>query len=73
MAKNPGGNDRHVGSVDESDGKRRFAPAGKVHRYESGANTAGMNQRSPSTPPQPGGTSRSDGPRRPGSGNEGRG
>jgi hypothetical protein len=62
MSKLSNPNARNVGAIDDSDGRRNFGSAGKVHRYESGANTRGMSQRSPSAP-APGersGVSRSD-------------
>jgi hypothetical protein len=62
-----GGTGHHVNPQRESFGK-----AGKVYRYDSGANTHGVSQRAPKNPPEtPGG--RSDGPYRRGSGREGRG
>jgi hypothetical protein len=66
MAKQPDGNARNVGSIDESDGRRSFGSAPKVHKYNSGDNTHGVRQKSPSAP-EPGETSghaRSDGPRK---------
>jgi hypothetical protein len=49
-----------------------FGKAPTVYRYNSGDNTHGVRQKPPKNPGQPGGTSRSDGPHKPGSGSEGR-